>query len=70
MPWPQCYAEEKLGDFSDWNILSQSPQTYSMHIATCNALEIVQSTYVDIGSALWLPVVEQPSTVLIDSYNG
>lgn len=70
MPWSQCYVAGKLGGFSDWNILSQSPQTYSRQIATCMLIEIVQSTYVKIGSALCLPLVEHPSPVQIDSYNG
>lgn len=70
MPWPQCYAAGKLRGFSHWNILSQSRQTYSRQIATCKALGIVQSTCVEIDSALWLPLVEHPSTVQIGSYNG
>lgn len=51
-------------------ILSESPHIYSRQIATCNALGNVQSTCVEIGSALWLPLGQHPTTVQNDSYNG
>lgn len=47
-----------------------SPQVYIRQIATCNSLGTVQSTCVEIGSAMWLTLVEHPSTVQINSNNG